>query len=753
MSYSWVEKLKEAGGLFGLFGLLAALLYSPAISGGWYFDDLNTIALNEQIRSVINALQNSVQLRGIPLLSFSLDYFFWGLDPSWSRSVNIVLHLLNSMLVYYLCKTLLRKHRKLWALLAALIFLCHPVQTAAVSYIVQRMVLLGSLFALSSLLLICRYFHCRSNGNERRAWIYLALAVVCGLLSVGSKESSVLLVMIIPVFAGQYGLDIRSRISWQALLPFLLLPVCGLLLLYQTNLTSLHNIDTTPMWEAAAGKFYAPLTDHDWLPLRYLLSQGEVFWVYLTLVCVPAWQVFDRCWPLPPLELRFLPLFTGVVLIAGSVLVFKLRRKFPLSFLGFCWVLCFMAVESSIPLDPIFEHRLYLPLVGFILIICEQLSVRLSSRQAVLFSISIILCLATLSWQRNRLWGNPVDFWQANHLAAPRAPRPYLNFAIENFRRRRFVAAAKAYTELYQGTGNLSYLTMKGSAEFFAGNHNVAFNDLAKVAETDPSENSLQLFRALLAVQQKRWTEAENWLGQAEKIFDRDPRIPFVRGELAIARTQPQLAAIYFQKALNRGYGISSREIASYELYLSWATERRQELLDRLAVDLQQEKEKLLATPEDINSKGRFANRLLELGLFEDAIVQYLEIREQKPELWFLHYNLGLAYEKISRFDLATDSYLEAMRLNPGNTDILMNLGWLYLDRHRLDNAVDCFNELLKQAPAEGRAWIGKGLALERKQAWRKARQAYQAALKLPGTARPAARALQKLAELEKRSR
>ena len=129
--------------------LIGGLLYSAGLGAPWYFDDYPNIVSNEKIRDLWQTAGNFFSPRGLAYLSFALDYHFWQLSPDASRLVNIGLHLTNGLLVYLLLQVLLKsRHTAFWV---ALIFLGHPLQTQAVTYIVQRMTILSCLFFLLSL--------------------------------------------------------------------------------------------------------------------------------------------------------------------------------------------------------------------------------------------------------------------------------------------------------------------------------------------------------------------------------------------------------------------------------------------------------------------------------------------------------------------------------------------------------------------------------------------------------------------------
>ncbi|GAG44825.1 unnamed protein product, partial [marine sediment metagenome] len=135
--------------------------------------------------------------RYVAYASFGLNHYWGGYDVWGYHVVNVVLHLLNAGLVYALALATLARVPALesqrlrpsvapWiAATAALVFVAHPIQTQAITYVVQRMTSLCAFFYLSALLL---YVHGRTAATPRRRGALLAGGFLCWGLALGSKE-------------------------------------------------------------------------------------------------------------------------------------------------------------------------------------------------------------------------------------------------------------------------------------------------------------------------------------------------------------------------------------------------------------------------------------------------------------------------------------------------------------------------------------------------------------------------------------
>lgn len=121
---------------------LTALLYAPVLSSGYHYEDENWLPL------VTEAPPVGVPGRGLALLTHHVTYRIAGFDPALYHLGNLSLHLLNALLVYGVAATLIPSGAAVWA---AGVFLLHPLNSEAVSYISARTDLLmttGVLLAL-----------------------------------------------------------------------------------------------------------------------------------------------------------------------------------------------------------------------------------------------------------------------------------------------------------------------------------------------------------------------------------------------------------------------------------------------------------------------------------------------------------------------------------------------------------------------------------------------------------------------------
>lgn len=417
---SWRSNVAALAGIV----LLGGLLYSQTLQVPWYLDDIRAIVENPSIRQLQNALDNLfVSSRGFVDFTFALNYHFGQTELPGYHLVNIAIHLLTSCLVFLLLRRVFR-HRPSLALCGALVFVAHPLQTQAVTYIVQRTTSLAALFFFLALYL---YVLSREAPNHRwaRHWALYLAALLSGALAVLAKENTAVLPMAIILF-DRYFLAKEDRLAWRRqwliVAPFALAPaVLAIKSLMLPILTEggLTHIGGTP--DLVHLRHLSPL--------NYLVTEFSVIWIYLRLLFFPHGQALDYDVPIVATlwSLKNVIALVGVMALLATAVY--LRRKLPLVSAGILWFFLSLSVESTIiPLDPVFEHRLYIPMFGFILVVMAGFA-RLPGKTAWAGGVLLVGILAILTWQRNQLWNDPIAFYQDNLEQAPRSERVHVELA------------------------------------------------------------------------------------------------------------------------------------------------------------------------------------------------------------------------------------------------------------------------------------------------------------------------------------
>lgn len=428
-------------GHLALILLLGILIYANSFDVPFVFDDLESIVGNETIRNLGNFLPGGSGLdfhfrRWVAYFTFALNYRFGGYQVGGYHLVNLSVHLGAALLVYVFVRQAFRTPRLagsrlapragLAALLAALFFVAHPVQTQAVTYVVQRLTSLCTCFYLLALVL---YAAARLEpAPGRRRLLLLGGSVFAAVLAMFTKEIAFTLPLAallfeVTCFDGPW----RQRLS--VLLPLLLtMAIIPVLVLAGGELS-------------AAGTLRQARLD---IPRsHYLLTQFPVIVTYLRLLILPAGQNIDYDYPLyttlftPPVLLSGLLL--GGLLGAGVWLYRKGRAEegqggdpaWCLVAFGIFWFFLTLSVESGlVPLpDVIFEHRLYLASIGPAVALAVVFLLAAPRPTAPLcIAAALIVALGVATWQRNQVWRSEGRLWEDTVRKSPGKVRPLYNF-------------------------------------------------------------------------------------------------------------------------------------------------------------------------------------------------------------------------------------------------------------------------------------------------------------------------------------
>jgi hypothetical protein len=349
------------------FGIIAAIIliaYSNTFTASFHFDDTASIEENHLVKRVTmdNVISILKGVRPVVYLSIMLNYQLSGLNVVGWHIFNIGFHIANSFFVYLLISWTLglqpfeKKYAdkaKRMALFAALLFAVHPIQTESVTYIISRTELLATFFYLAAFLLFIK-------GTQKRAFVYYLGVFFSALLSMGSKEWAVTLPAMLMLYDYMFlsERNVKNVLShWKA---YVLAALPWGLIAYNLNLSS----GTSVGFNVSSPSGITPIS--------YLLTSFNVLWTYVRLLILPINQNLDYDYPIAKTLFEFPTLlsFLGHVAVVGMSFWLYKKRGWRLIPFGVAWFyIALSPVQSFVPvIDVIFEHRLYMPSIGFFLV-------------------------------------------------------------------------------------------------------------------------------------------------------------------------------------------------------------------------------------------------------------------------------------------------------------------------------------------------------------------------------------------------
>jgi Flp pilus assembly protein TadD len=368
---------------------LAIAVYLPVMRHGYtLMDDQGLIAENYSlignIGNVINAFKtdafgsNGALYRPLLTVSLMLDALYSGQNAWGYHLTNILLHALSCCLLFYLLISL--KYSARDSFISAAIFSVHPVLTQAVAWIPGRNDILLTVWVLGAFLSWIRCLEGRRN-------LWLALHLISGLLAVLAKETALLLPVLLLWFAWLRNRTAFPKSAFKAAAGWL---VIGVLWLFMKMAAAPGAGETTVnrLPEIVSGL------------LGYI---GKIV-IPLKFAAIPV-----------PRDTSLAIGLAGVVILAAGIFAgLKDRRSF---LFGAGWFLLFLAPNffSSTDYANFMEHRLYLPLIGFIIMLLElKVWGVLIKRPAIFygsFSIALILLgVRTVAHAEN--FRDPKIFWE-----------------------------------------------------------------------------------------------------------------------------------------------------------------------------------------------------------------------------------------------------------------------------------------------------------------------------------------------------
>jgi protein O-mannosyl-transferase len=408
--------------------VIVFIVYANSLGNQFVFDDIYLVEGNQRLRSLDLSLLSS-SYRPLRDLSYAIDFAIWGEGPFGFHLTNLVLHAGNVLLVFALVRRLTEDLAT--ALLAALIFAVHPIQTDAVTYISGRRDLLFSFFYLSAFHSYLSYYRSQPAARAAR---WFTLFVIFWFLSLLSKEMAASLPILI--FVWHYCNTWEDGTSWwRQILQTARRTLAKDKWFWITF--SLAGIAFTFYWVVFKGASGRARSLEYW--------GGSFFSNVLTVMRVHAWYLKQLVYPTPiaqylgvfePSQSLFEWRVAGSLVVVGGVLTcgfWLLNRDRLMAFAIFSYFVLLLPVSQIIPHHELLaDHYLYLPMLSFGLFI-SLLIRKIGSRGGVARKVTygtiavVVVLLASLTIIQNRTWKNERSLWTANYKAVPTSPRAALN--------------------------------------------------------------------------------------------------------------------------------------------------------------------------------------------------------------------------------------------------------------------------------------------------------------------------------------
>lgn len=636
------------------------------------------------------ANEHDFKRRSVGYFTFALNYY--GMQNGKTagyHAVNLAIHTLNAFLVYALVvltfrmpnmqgSSLLNRAPTI-AFFSALLFASHPIQTEAVTYIVQRITSLATFFYLLSLVL---YIKWRLERRERLGgWFFYGSSLLSAVLAMKTKEISFTLPVIITLyemmfFRGKFGSRLLGMIP--LLMTMLIIPI---------SVAGTSGKQLGELMSDAGGMFRAHSALSRW---EYLATELPVIITYVRLLFWPVGQSLDHDYPLydsffaPAVFLSFLTLSAiagvGVYCLYHSRAVLQdsqrssspvTRHSLGLVAFGIFWFFITLGVESSVvPIaDVISEHRLYLPSIGFILACtsalfwgAEKLTSRLKGSVKTLITLlaATSLVLAGLTFTRNIVWQTEVNLWKDVIQKSPMKARGYNGLGLAYYNMRQYdraIAQFERAVALHPSYG--SAFNNLGNAFYQKGLYDRAIEAQTRAIALEPDNPVFYFGRGMSLAERGDYDSAIRDYARATSI---DP---------GYADAHNNLGFVYHLK------GDFSLAIAQYSK----------------AIDL------------DARNALFFGNRGLAYsgnGELDKAIEDYSQAIALAPSLVSAYSGRGVAYSLEGRHFQAISDFDRAILLEPRNAELYVSRGVALMRAGRRNEALADFQHACDKGSEAG---------------------------------------------------
>ena len=652
-------RLLKPEALAGVLLVMAVILvYLGSIDGAFVFDDVPAILENPTLRhpgAVAEVLappgDQAGTVGGRPVLNLSLafNYAFGGTRPRGYHVLNLAFHVAATLLLFgFIRRTLDRNGDRpggialssrphsirglfppgaepdsrmalpwvspwsrsdglLIAFFASLLWAVHPLQTEAVTYVVQRAESLMGLFYLLTLYCFVRFAGRETAADPPRAasvrqgagrGIWAVLAVLACLLGMATKEVMVSAPLVVLLYDRTFVAG-SMRDAWRRRR--------GLYLGLAATWFVLAALVASTHGRGGSAGFAAPAE-----VLPYVLTQCKAIVHYLRLAFWPDRLVFDYGTALVRHPGDVLPQFLFIVLLLTGAAV-ALRRRHGVGFLAFCFFAVLAPSSSFLPIatEPMAEHRMYLPLAAVSILVVTAIfaaMTRLTPRFARVgfcaLGVAAALCLGAATVRRNRDYRSEIALWTDTVRKAPGNPRAHNDLA-----------------EAFLAGGEPA----KAAAEFVAA------------VQVDPDYAPAQYNLGVTLLDSGRPMEAIPHLEKALPAPRHQAELHLYLGE-AFERTGQCAGAVdHYREALRLAPGNAD---AAFGLGNNLAAQ------GRYAGAVKAFRVAVAWDPNRIGIRNNLANALVFSGRVEEAIAEYREALKRDPGNVTVRENLARALGK-----------------------------------------------------------------------------------------------------------
>ncbi len=437
---------------FILLFIINLLIYSNSFNAAWQFDDYPNIVESPSIH-ITNLSAKSLfdsffvkrarsegigkRLdRPVARLSFALNWYFGKDNVFGYHLVNIIIHCMVSCILFLTILLLLKSpkvkdkyegNEYFIALFTAAMWCAHPIQTQAVTYIVQRMTSLAAMFYIAG---IYFYLRLRMSQSRRDVYLWAILCFLCFMLALGSKENAItfpaaLMLVEICFFQSPDNKEARKKLIKIILSAGLIIFLIGFAVLITRAKSP---VSFLMEW----------YKERSFTPMERLMTEARIVVFYLSQLFYPIVDRLSLVHDFPVSTSLLKPVTTIpcflLIFFFISFGIFQIKKRPVLAFAILFFFLNHTVESTILPLELLFEHRNYLPSMFLFLplaiglkFILDYYSQNKRSMYVLIsvFASLLIMALGMGTYIRNFAWQSSKTLWEDVMEKAPGLARPY----------------------------------------------------------------------------------------------------------------------------------------------------------------------------------------------------------------------------------------------------------------------------------------------------------------------------------------
>jgi len=650
-------------------------------------------------------------------LSHMLDCQFYGMNPGLHHLTNLLFHVINTLLLFFIFNQMTGK---LWqsAFISAL-FALHPVHVESVAWVAERKDVLSTFFWMLTMWAYFRYV--KHRGITR--YVMVMLFFILGLLSKPMLVTLPFILILLDFWplnrfqttgVQTAKLDIRQiglHLVWEKMPLFILSGISGCVTLF-------------------AQQQGGALKSLDFIPFQYRLANALVSYAaYMEKMIIPT--KLAVLYPHPGIHPWWKVAISGALIVFITAISIKSIKNRPYFIMGWLWYLVTLLPVIGliqVGIQSMADRYAYIPLIGLFIVISwgaeaiiEQW--RYPKVWLTLSALPILLILTAVTLKQLTYWKNGVTLFEHTLAVTGNNATAHYALGISLFKAGRVDDAVEQYNKslrissnqpetfinlglAYNEKGDLerALFNFQKAAQLKPDSYEANYNAGTAYLKKGDYENAIiHLQKAVLLKPES--DEANFNLGNAyfkKNAFD--DAMPYFKksieqnpthikayqsiGMILYMQGRPEEAETYFKHALLND---TPESAISYN-YLGAIFLKRHNIHDALinfkkAVELD---------PEYGDAKKNLEKLEQALTDSEKALTLSVEAHPENPDSY---YQLGRIYQSQALYDKAIESYQQAISLKPDFIDALFNRGICRASMHNFEEAILSFKAILNYQP------------------------------------------------------